>query len=197
MKTTKRFHYLFLVILSFSTFFAANGQKSFVAIHDTATTVINTPIIIHPRLNDTYPFTYQTIRFYILGTTIGNPTSGTFQFIGDDILYTPNQGFTGYDSFLYAISLDGSTFVDSSSVSVNVVADSDPSFHATVVGITPESCMGGTLKIGIKNGTAPYLYQINGSSVSTTNTDSIIVNNLISSTGGTIHISDEIGRAHV
>jgi len=41
----------------------------------------------------------------------------------------------------------------------------------------------------MKNGVAPYVYQINGSAVATTSTDSIVVNNFVSHTG-TIQVTD-------
>ncbi len=150
---------------------------------DNATTLVNTPVIIHVRTNDTYPFNY-----HIASATL-HPSFGTVQYIGDDILYTPNLGYSGSDSFYYTISLDGTTFVDSANVSVMVSPDSDPSFHLNMVGITPATCTGGQLKVFIKNGTAPYVYQINGSAVATTLVDSIIVSNFVSHTG-TIQVTD-------
>ena len=170
---------LFVVILLSST--AVNAQYQVNS--DNATTLVNTPVIIHPRANDTYPFNY-----HIASATI-NPAFGTVQYIGDDILYTPNSGYNGSDSFYYTISLDGTTFVDSANVSVTVSADTDPNFHLNMVGITPASCTGGQLKVFMKNGTAPYVYQINGSAVTTTLADSIIVNNFVSQTG-TIQVTD-------
>ncbi len=156
---------------------------------DQAMTVANTPVVINVRANDTYPFQYQTVSFTVNGVTHLAPTNGTLQFIGDDVVYTPNPGFVGTDGFMYALSNDGVTLFDSAYVYMNVLADTDPNFHINMAGIPPASCNGGQLKVFMKNGVAPYVYQINGSAVTTTLSDSIIVNNFISHTG-TIQVTD-------
>lgn len=167
---------IMLISMSVNAQFQANPE--------TATTIANTPVIIHVRANDTYPFTYQTVDFGFFA-----PSHGTIEFIGDDILYTPNVGFIGTDNFLYALRINGAALADSAMVTVNVLADSDPNFHLNMVGITPSSCNGGQLKVFMKNGIAPYVYQINESIVATTLADSIIVNNFVSHTG-TIQVTD-------
>ena len=182
MKRIRRFlnFMLFAAIL----FSSANVNAQFQTNEDSATTIVNTPVIIHVRANDTYPFQYQTVDFIYWP-----PSHGTIEFIGDDILYTPNVGFIGSDDFLYALRINGASLADSGYVSVNVLPDTDPNFHLNMVGITPATCMGGQLKVFMKNGTAPYIYQINGSVVTTTLADSIIIDNFVSHTG-TIQVTD-------
>jgi len=188
MKRIRRFlSFMFFAGILFSS--ANVTAQNYTANSDNITTVVNTPVVFNLRTNDTYPFNYQTLQFYVPGVTTGSPQNGTMQYIGDYIVYTPNQNFVGYESFNYAISLDGTTFVDSAMITIQVVADTDPNFHLNMVGITPASCNGGQLKVFIKNGTAPYIYQINGSVVTTTLADSIIVNNFVSHTG-TIQVTD-------
>lgn len=186
-KIRQSLNVLFLFVMLFSSVWVTAQPYS--ANNDNITTIVNTPVVFNVRTNDTYPFNYQTLQFYVPGVTTGTPHFGTIQYIGDYIVYTPNENFSGSDSFHYAISLDGTTFVDSGYVSVNVLADTDPNFHLNMVGITPASCNGGQLKVYMKNGVAPYVYQINGSAVATTSTDSIVVNNFVSHTG-TIQVTD-------
>lgn len=75
-----------------------------------------------PRVNDTDgdsdPLTI---------TAVSTPTSGTasIQSSGTQILYTPNGGFTGNDSFTYTIS-DGNGGSDTATVSVTVLANQPP-----------------------------------------------------------------------
>ncbi len=187
MKQLSRIFGISLLVALFMISMPVNAQYN--AVNDNVTTIMNTPIVIHVRANDSYPFSYQTKKFFVAGVTSGNPSNGTIEYIGDDVLYTPNPGYTGLDIFLYAISLNGTSFVDSALVHITVVADSDPAFHLNMVGIPPASCTGGSLKVFMKNGTAPYVYQINGSAVSTSLIDSIIVPNFISHTG-TIQVTD-------
>jgi hypothetical protein len=183
MKQIRRFlSFMFFAVILLSS--ASVNAQIYTANDDNITTALNTPVIIHVRANDTYPFQYQTVDFGFFA-----PTHGSIEFIGDDILYTPTLGYTGTDEFMYALRINGAAMADSALVMINVSADTDPNFHLNMVGITPATCTGGQLKVFMKNGTAPYLYQINGSVVSTTLADSIIVNNFVSHTG-TIQVTD-------
>lgn len=165
----------------------SNAQHLIVS--DQATTFSNVPVVIHVRANDTYPFNYLVKMYNIQGTTIGQPSHGSVEIIGDDILYYPNLNYEGTDNFIYAYSLDGINFIDTASVGINVYLDSDPSFHVRTFGIPPATCNGGKLKVYIENGTAPFVYQINGSALTTINVDSIIVDNFISHIG-TLVVTD-------
>ncbi len=182
MKRFKRSLSLLLLVTILLS--SATIQAQFQTNTDHATTIANTPVVIPVRTNDTYPFDYQTVAF-----DYWPPSNGTIQFIGDDILYTPNVGFIGTDEFIYALRINGAVLADSGMVTVNIIADSDPNFHLNMVGIPPATCYGGQLKVFMKNGVAPYLYQINGSAVATTLADSIIVDNFSSHTG-TIQVTD-------
>ncbi len=160
------------------------------AVYDNATTYSNVPIVIHVRANDSHPFIHKIFMYQVMGTTIGQPTHGSVEVIGNDIVYYPNLNFQGTDNFIYAYSTDfGVTFIDTASVNVTINTDSDNSFHIRTVGIPPATCTGGKLKVFIKNGVAPYLYQINGSAVITMIGDSIVVPNFVPHVG-TLVITD-------
>ena len=169
--------------------FGSISNAQHLIVSDQATTFSNVPVVIHVRANDTYPFNYLLKIYNIPGTTIGQPSHGSVEIIGDDILYYPNLNYEGTDNFIYAFTLDGTTFVDTASVGINVYLDSDPSFHVRTFGIPPATCYGGKLKVYIENGTAPFVYQINGSALTTINVDSIIVDNFISQIG-TLIVTD-------
>jgi hypothetical protein len=187
--TTKKFKITVFLLSSLLIGFSNVTNAQFQANDDNASTFTNLPVVIHVRVNDTYPFGYQVKKYYVPGTITGQPVNGTIEVIGDDIIYTPNQGFQGPDAFIYAYSLDGTTFVDSAMVNITVNQDSDPAFHLNFLELPPATCLGGKLKVFIENGTAPYVYQINGSALTTTLADSIIVENFSPHTG-TITVTD-------
>ncbi len=167
----------------------STSNAQFQAVQDNASTFKNVPIVIHVRNNDTHPFNHQIVMYSVLGTTIGQPSHGSVEIIGDDILYYPNLNYQGNDNFIYAYTTDGVNFIDTASVGVAINIDTDQSFHANTFGIPPATCYGGKLKVYLQNGTAPYVYQINGSALTTINVDSIIVDNFVSQVG-TLLVTD-------
>ena len=50
---------------------------------------------------------------------VGNPSNGTAQIVNGQIQYTPNNGFTGQDSFVYVIR-DAQGATDTATVTITV-----------------------------------------------------------------------------
>eukprot|EP00804_Cyclotella_cryptica_P018478 CCRYP_004318-RC/>CCRYP_004318-RC protein AED:0.05 eAED:0.05 QI:175/1/1/1/0.85/0.75/8/326/1952 len=95
-----------------------------------------TPIIDRPKLNDDFATTNENIPVIIpilANDTIPNDSTGSFSrpengvvtiLDGDDILYSPNKGFCGTDSFTYTI-VDSSNISDTATVMVGVACEPD------------------------------------------------------------------------
>jgi len=90
-----------------------------VANDDTATTSEDTPVTINVLGNDTDPdndmLTVQSVT---------QPSNGTVTIVSGQVRYTPNEDFSGIDTFTYTIS-DG-TATDTATVTVTVTAVNDP-----------------------------------------------------------------------
>jgi hypothetical protein len=85
---------------------------------DTATTAEGTPITINVLANDSDA---DGDTLSITGTT--DPSHGSISITDDDrILYTPEAGYTGEDTFSYSVS-DGNGGEASASISINVTSD--------------------------------------------------------------------------
>ncbi len=84
--------------------------------NDVAVTPVNTPITIPVLVNDSDPEGQPlTVTF------VTNPPNGTATIVGNQVLYTPDPGFTGVDSFLYVICDAGTpTLCDTAMVGVTV-----------------------------------------------------------------------------
>jgi hypothetical protein len=85
-----------------------------VAVNDNATTVQGQSITILVLFNDYDP---ENDPITITGTTDG--ANGSVTDNGSNVVYTPNAGFTGTDSFTYTIS-DGNGGSDTANVTVTV-----------------------------------------------------------------------------
>lgn len=86
-----------------------------VADEDTASTAVDTPVMLNPIGNDTDPDGDALLVSHV--TTPGN---GSVIINADGTLtYTPNSGFTGTDSFTYTVS-DGQGGTDIATVTLNV-----------------------------------------------------------------------------
>ena len=81
---------------------------------DSAVTTVDTPVVIPVLDND-----FDPDGDPLLLLAAGTPASGTAVVAGIVIIYTPNTGFTGTDTFSYSIS-DGRGGVDTAVVSVRV-----------------------------------------------------------------------------
>lgn len=95
-----------------------NSGRQIVAVDDTISTRKNTQIRFNPTVND-------TIRTRLLALMIINsPRNGTVSFVGlDTLIYVPNAGFCGRDTFEYSIC-DTSFNCDNAFIFINVSCDS-------------------------------------------------------------------------
>ncbi len=91
------------------------GNRNPVAVNDTATTVLNTAVIISVLTNDTDPdaqiLAVSSVSTPTRGTTVVNP-NGT-------ITYTPSAGYLGADSFTYTIN-DGAGGAATATVNITI-----------------------------------------------------------------------------
>lgn len=85
-----------------------------VAVNDSVTTPFETSVLIDVLQNDTDGDPGDTLVIQSVGT----PSNGTAVIEGGQIRYTPNNGYSGPDSFTYVVS-DG-TDTDTATVSITV-----------------------------------------------------------------------------
>jgi hypothetical protein len=97
------------------------------ATDDMASTVVDTPVSIHVLANDSDgnndPITITAVSSPVNGTAVINNNGTPGNPADDRIVYTPNAGFTGTDSFTYTIS-DGQGGTDTATATVSVTAPS-------------------------------------------------------------------------
>ena len=87
-----------------------------IANDDDETTDMNTPVLINVVGNDQDPD--GTIISVFIGA---QPTNGNAEMLGQDVLYTPNDGFVGTDYFQYVICDNGSpSLCDTAYITVTV-----------------------------------------------------------------------------
>ncbi|HPF74009.1 MAG TPA: Ig-like domain-containing protein, partial [Xanthomonadaceae bacterium] len=96
-----------------------------VALADVATTMTGVPVDINVLANDSDA---DGDAISLVSTSI--PTHGSVSIQGDHVVYTPEAGFNGIDSFTYTIS-DGQDTA-TAMVSVTVSADGDPDNHPPI-----------------------------------------------------------------
>ena len=82
------------------------------AVDDEVTTTQSTPIIIEVLANDNGQAPLEV-------TNAGDPSNGTVMLVNNVVVYTPNAGFIGVDSFVYAIK-DASNQTSSATVYITV-----------------------------------------------------------------------------
>lgn len=89
------------------------------AVDDTATTPYQTPVTINVSSNDTDPDGGITC----VSSIQSNPSNGfvTISTTGTDIIYTPNNGYVGLDSFVY-VACDSSGDTAIATVNITVTA---------------------------------------------------------------------------
>ncbi len=92
-----------------------NENLAPVAVDDTAETDENTPVTINVTANDSDP---NGDSFTITGFTA--PPNGTVELINGQLVYTPNDGFSGTDTFTYQIC-DNGGLCDEATVTVTVI----------------------------------------------------------------------------
>jgi hypothetical protein len=90
-----------------------------VAMNDTTTTVLNTPIVISVKSNDYDPNAGQVLSNPVV---LGSPVGGSVVVNADGtVTFTPNTGFTGVASFVYQVCDNGlPSLCSAATVIVNV-----------------------------------------------------------------------------
>ncbi|MEZ4884217.1 MAG: Ig-like domain-containing protein [Chitinophagales bacterium] len=91
-----------------------NSNLPPIAVDDTAETDENVPVTINVTANDSDP---NGDTFTITGFT--SPANGTVALVGGALVYTPNAGFSGTDTFTYQIC-DNGGLCDEATVTVTV-----------------------------------------------------------------------------
>ena len=98
-----------------------------VAVADSASTAVGTPVLLHVLANDT------DVDGDLLGiASVGSAANGTVQIENGQVRYSPNPGFLGSDSFIYSIS-DGAAGTAQASAAITVGA---ASVSPTAVSVT-------------------------------------------------------------
>lgn len=96
------------------------GNLPPVAVNDSASTAPNTAVSISPLANDSDPGADP-----ITITSVGTPSHGSVTLNGATVTYTPAAGYTGSDTFTYAIS-DGDGGTASAAVNVTIAGANSP-----------------------------------------------------------------------
>ena len=92
-----------------------------IANDDTASTPKDTPVIINVLANDSDPDRKDTLTI----ASVGSPSHGSAAIQGGKVVYTPDAGFVGTDSFTYTVS-DGHGGSASATVTVTVSRANHP-----------------------------------------------------------------------
>ncbi|GAB3543556.1 hypothetical protein GCM10027577_12420 [Spirosoma fluminis] len=91
---------------------------------DIATTTGTNPVAVNVKANDGPGNTGGTLG---TPTVSGNPANGTTSINGQNVVYTPNAGFTGTDSFTYTVcETPGNNLCGSAVVTVTVLPNGSP-----------------------------------------------------------------------
>ena len=98
---------------------AAQANQAPVAVDDSATTEQGTPVALNTLANDTDP-DGDTLTI----TSVEDPAHGTAEIVGGQIIYTPDAGFVGTETFDYTIS-DGNGHSVTATETVTVTAPSN------------------------------------------------------------------------
>lgn len=93
------------------------------AVDDSATTAVDTPVVIEVLENDTDAEGNLDPASVVISVA---PVSGTLSDLGGGVFeYTPNAGFLGIDTFIYTVC-DTLGLCDSATVTINVVENTAP-----------------------------------------------------------------------
>ncbi len=92
------------------------------AVDDSETTLVDQPVTLDSLSNDSDP-DGDTLTI----TNVGNPANGSATISGGQIIYTPNPGYTGVDTFTYTISDgNGGTATATETVTISAPANNAP-----------------------------------------------------------------------
>lgn len=98
---------------------------------DSVTTAYNTAVAVNVLANDSDPDGDS-----LSVVSLGDPPNGSATLSGGNVVYTPDSGFVGSDSFGYTIS-DGNGGTDTAAVNVTVNAPTGPTIHVADLDPTP------------------------------------------------------------
>jgi outer membrane protein OmpA-like peptidoglycan-associated protein len=105
------------------------ANRAPVAVADTAATSSGGPVTINPLTNDT-DADGDTLTL----TAVSTPANGTARIVGTTVVYTPNAGFSGTDTFTYTIS-DGFGGTATGAITVTVAGNRAPTANTDTVNI--------------------------------------------------------------
>ena len=120
---------------------AAPANRPPVAVDDSATTTVDTPVTINVLVNDSDP-DGDTIT---VSSVQPVSTHGTVVIVGGQPKYTPNAGFTGFDIFEYTISDGRGGFTTATATSVPTTVQYLRGNAVAVVGNTSAAAAGAAL----------------------------------------------------
>ena len=105
---------------NFTSSGTVNGNKAPVTVADSASAVAGQAVSINVLANDSDP---NNDALTIL--SLSKPQFGTAVINGQSVLYTPNAGFSGNDTFTYLVG-DGKGGTTASSVTITVTGNGNP-----------------------------------------------------------------------
>ena len=109
------------------------------AMDDTASTNAETPVTIDVVDNDSSSLDPTTVNTDCTNGSTGctNPTNGTVSIdpVTGEVTYTPNDGFSGTDTFAYEICEAGGTNCDTATVTITVAPEANDDTEVTPAGI--------------------------------------------------------------
>jgi Ca2+-binding RTX toxin-like protein len=109
------------------------------AIDDSVATATDTPVVIAPLANDIDP-----IGTGLSVSAVGAAANGTVQRTGNQVIYTPNPGFSGQDSFTYTVQLGGAgAGTDTATITVLVAPSAPPPNTPPVAGTDAANAIAG------------------------------------------------------
>jgi hypothetical protein len=169
---------------------------------DAATTVLNTPVSIDVLSNDTDPENDPLII-----TAVSQPENGIATFDNSSIIYTPNDGFSGIETFTYTVD-DSNGGIDTANVTVTVIvipnisliaagtpteAEETPAiFTLNLSEPTPEPL---TINFNLTGTTATLLDDFTitpGSNILELNTNNLLLNTGVSTATLTVQPIDDV-----
>jgi hypothetical protein len=128
------------------------GLISFTGIPQTFTAVDDDATVVENSTNNAIDVLANDIDFPPASTTvtiITPPANGTASVSGDNVIYTPNNGYTGADSLVYEASKveGGDTLSDEATVNITVEEDRQPVGGARAISLDTRGKVGAATAI--------------------------------------------------